>query len=368
MRRPNARPHLVLSRDSVLSSGLVLSLGLLAGCGDGVTAPATESGPDLPWARDSLGAVPEPADNPSTEAKVSLGRLLFYDPVLSRDGEVACATCHSEIWGMGDGLPLSVGVDGVGPVGPGRTGPNVTTRNASTLWNVGYRETLFWDGRSNTLEEQALLPIENEVEMDRDLDELVEDLRAIAGYQDLFAAAFPEADEPITSDHLAMALAAFERSFVTTLAPYDRYARGDEGALSDTAIDGMWLFADAGCADCHQPPRFETARFANRGVDDDDEGRAAITGDATDAGAFLVPTLRNLRETGPYFHDGSVIELEEAVAYEVARSDASLGASEANAIATFIRKGLMDRSHEPDRPEEVPSGLEVPLDGFRIPR
>lgn len=331
-----------------------------------------ETGPPLPWSRRALGEVPHPADNPPSADKHELGRLLFYDPILSRDQEVACATCHSEIWGMGDGLPLSVGVDGEGPAGPGRTGPNVTDRNASTLWNVAYRSELFWDGRASTLEEQALLPIEDEVEMDRDLEAVVADLKSNATYAALFAKAF--GPDSVTAENMAKALSVFQRRMVSELGPYDRYAAGDEGALNEEAVEGMWLFDEAGCADCHVPPLFDSARYADRGVGDgSDPGRQAVTGDPADHGAFRVPTLRNLRETGPYFHDGSVDDLDQAVAQEVARSVAegqsrALKEAEIEAIATFIRKGLMDRSQEPDRPEEVPSGLDVPLDGFRIPR
>jgi cytochrome c peroxidase len=319
-----------------------------------------------------LPEVAHPADNPPSAAKIELGRLLFYDPILSRDGEVACATCHSEIWGMSDGLPRSVGVDGEGPAGPGRTGPNVTERNAVTLWNVAYRSSLFWDGRATSLEEQALLPIETEVEMDRNLEEVVADLAANATYAALFEEAFGA--QGVTADGLAKALAVFQRTMISELGPYDRYVAGDEGALKSEAVDGMWLFDEAGCADCHQPPLFESERYADRGAGDgSDPGREAVTEEPADRGAFRVPTLRNLRETGPYFHDGSVVELEEAVAQEVARSVAEgqsrpLTEEETEAIAVFLRKGLMDRSQEPDRPEQVPSGLQVPLDGFRIPR
>src|SRR5690606_3483566 len=141
------------------ASALALACALPA-CGDGGSSgpsPAPEvpyDGPPIPWDYAPFPAIVDPADNPSTPEQVELGRLLFYDPILSRDRKVACATCHSEIWGMGDGLALSVGVDGVGPTGPGRDGPNKTRRNSMTLWNVGLREALFWDGRAGLLEEQ----------------------------------------------------------------------------------------------------------------------------------------------------------------------------------------------------------------------
>ena len=358
----------------IATAALLVAALALSGCAS--SDEDAQDGPELPW---ESGALPElviPADNPTTEAKVALGRMLFYDPLLSSDKEVACATCHSEIWGMSDGLEVSVGIDGEGMTGPGREGPNKTRRNSPTLWNVAYRQGLFWDGRSPSLEEQALKPIEAPVEMNRNIGELIEDLRAIDGYRSLFAAAFPGEAQPITQANLARALAALQRTFVSDRAPYDRYASGDAGALSSTAIEGMFLFAEAGCSSCHVPPLFESERYANRGIGDStvaDDGRFEVTGDPADQGAFRVPTLRNLRETEPYFHDGSVQTLPQAVAIEVARSveegdTPPLDDQQVHAIAVFLEKGLMDRSQEPDRPEEVPSGLDVPKDGFRFLR
>jgi cytochrome c peroxidase len=328
---------------------------------------------DLPWQDESFPALVDPADNPTTEAKIELGRNLFYDPVLSSDRKVACATCHSEIWGLGDGLPLSVGVGGVGPVGPGRTGPNQTKRNAPTLWNVAYREALFWDGRTPTLEEQALLPLANPVELNRAAEEVVAELRKNKEYLALFAVAFGESASPVSSDNLGKALAAFQRTMISNRSPYDRYVRGDVGALRPLALEGMFLFGEAGCAGCHAPPFFASNRYARRLPSQQDDGRYALTKQDDDRGAFRVPTLRNLRETGPYFHDGSVASLDAAVGIEIDNCVRDLGLrsftkSEQGAIAEFIRKGLMDRSREPDRPEQVPSGLQVPLDGFRIVR
>ncbi len=324
---------------------------LVALCG---CAPA---GDGVPWAP---GAFPPMVPHlEATPAQTALGRLLFYDPILSADREVACATCHSELWGLSDGLARSVGVGGEGAVGPGRHGPNVTARNAPTLWNVAYRRGLFWDGRAHSLEQQALMPIENAVEMGRQVPALVGELQQHEAYRALFDEAFGE----VSAVAIARALAAFQRTFVSDWAPYDRYLAGDPGALSPEAIEGMHLFHDAGCSGCHVPPLFEREAYFDRGVGDD-PGREAVTGDPADRGAFRVPTLRNLRETGPYFHDGSVASLEEAVAREAD----GLNGAEFAAIATFIHKGLMDRTHEPDRPESVPSGLALPADGFRIPR
>ncbi|MCA9297540.1 MAG: cytochrome-c peroxidase, partial [Phycisphaerales bacterium] len=142
-----------------MTRAVVVAALLLVGCseGEGARIPATVDGV-TPWPFTPLPPAPEPPDNPTTEAKVELGRMLFYDPLLSADRSVACATCHSEIWGMSDGLARSIGVSGKGPTGPGRTGPE-GRRNAQTLWNAAYRERLFWDGRVSSLEEQVLAPL-----------------------------------------------------------------------------------------------------------------------------------------------------------------------------------------------------------------
>ncbi|MFO0553740.1 MAG: cytochrome c peroxidase [Polyangiaceae bacterium] len=349
---------------AVFTGGLALSACTDAERVDPVDAPY--EGPALPWA---YSAFPERAPEPP--ATVELGRLLFYDPILSGDQETACATCHSEEWGMGDGLAVSIGVDGEGPTGPGRTGPNQTTRNALTLWNAVFRFELFWDGRVQSLEDQALKPLLQEKELALDPKEAARRIGAIPAYRALFRAAFP-GEDIVTPIQIARALSAFERTLISDLSPYDRYVGGDEGALSDESIEGMTLFAEAGCASCHVPPLFESNRYVMR-IPSDDPGRAAITGDDADEGAFRVPTLRNLRETGPYFHDGSVVALEDAVLAEsqvsAARGEGkSLDADEAALVAGFLKKALMDRSREPTRPDEVPSGLDVPRDGLRIPR
>jgi len=354
---------------------VLLAALALAGCSAEPEAGGPEyHGPPIPWAWAPFPAVKAPKDNPTTEAKVALGRLLFYDPILSSDRQVACATCHSEIWGMSDGLPRSVGIGGKGPTGPGRTGANVTRRNSPTLWNVAHKKTLFWDGRSPSLEAQALAPLAEPKELGRPPAEVAADLASIPEYAAAFDTAFPADAEPVSAKNLARAIAAFERSFSSRLAPYDRYVGGDAGSLDDETVRGMELFGEAGCAGCHVPPLFDSPRFASRGVGDgSDRGRFEVSGKPADDGAFLVPTLRNTRDSEPYFHDGSALTLRDAVAHEVARSVAdgssrALADDEVDAITRFLDKALTDRSEEPDRPESVPSGLAVPKDGFRIPR
>ncbi len=348
--------------------GVVLVAALSAGCGGSAPSPSEASGPPLPWARSSLGAPPSPADNPTTDAKVGLGRLLFYDPILSSDRRVACSTCHSESFGMSDGLPESIGVGGTGPIGPGRTGTMHTDRNAQTLWNAAYREHLFWDGRADSLEDQIFSPLTGPVEMNGDPHTLVADLSAIPKYVELFKAAFPKGTQPVSYTNATFAIAAFERTLTSRQASYDRYVAGDASALDAESIQGMKLFAEAGCSSCHVPPRFESERYDNRGIDNGDGGRFDVTNDPADRGAFRVPTLRNVSATAPYFHDGSVAKLEDAVAHEAARSyeqgqSRQLSNDEVAAITTFLDKGLTDQTNAPSRPDQVPSGLQVPVAG-----
>ena len=335
------------------------------------TGPEPYDGPPIPWDYAPFPAVVEPADNPTTADKIALGTLLFYDPILSRDQKTACATCHSEVWGMSDGLAVSIGVDGEGPTGPGREGPNLTTRNAPTIWNVAFKDELFWDGRSASLEAQALEPLKTETELDLDPESAVNALAAVPEYVDLFDAAFP--GEGITTENIARALSAMERSVLSVRAPYDRYTEGDVGAISETAKEGMQLFADGGCDGCHTPPLFESARYVARLPVGQDVGREEVTTDASDHGAFRVPTLRNVRESGPYFHDGSAPDLETAVRTEADVSAArgegrALTDEEVARVVVFLNKALTDRTKEPPRPHSVPSGLQIPEDGFRVPR
>lgn len=329
---------------------------------------------DLPhWSLVPLGMPSIPADNAQNPIKVELGNLLFHDPILSRDSEVACVTCHSQYWGLSDGLEVSVGLDGTGPAGLGRTGPNLTRRNSPSLWNVGFRESMFWDGRSSSLEEQALEPLLDPGEMGKDPEQVVAELAEIPEYVALFEAAFPEMATPMTVESMAMAIAAFQRTLLSNDAPYDQYAAGDRNAMSAAEIRGMTVFGELGCHSCHVPPRFEAELYADSGVpnmpDTADLGRAEVSFDADDEGLFRVPSLRNLRETGPYFHNGSIEQLDDAISFEVDRHGArGIDEGEFEDLAAFLSKSLMDRSAEPARPETVPSGLPVPPDGFRVVR
>lgn len=251
-----------------------------------------------------LPPLPVPDDNPMTAEKVELGKLLYFDKRLSKDGTISCATCHDPTMAWAEHDPTSTGIDG-----------QVGGANSPTVINAAYAEVQFWDGRAGSLEEQALGPIENPIEMGHDLTELVPQLNEIAGYRERFQAVF---NTDVTADGIAKAIAAFERTVLSGNSPYDKYKAGDESALTESQKRGMQVFEDVGCSSCHGAPLFSNYKFYNTGIgmdkDPPDEGRMAVTGDERDLGKFRVPSLREVANTAPYFHDGSVATLEEAVA------------------------------------------------------
>ncbi len=245
-----------------------------------------------------------PADNPLTEAAASLGRRLFYDPVLSRDRTVSCANCHQQRYGFSDPARVSEGVRG-------QTGE----RNAPHLANLAWvRAGLFWDGRAATLEEQVLQPISNPVEMDLDVERAVTRLADDPQYVQAFEAAFGVRPD---EEHLARALASFVRALVSTSSPYDRYLAGDSEALGASATRGLRLFFGerAECFHCHSEGTLTNDGYFNNGVFEEggDIGRQELTGRSGDLGKFRVPSLRNVAVTAPYMHDGSLATLEDVV-------------------------------------------------------
>ncbi len=361
-------------------AGLLL-LSAVAACGaSNSESPGLDVGPEdaaadqprLPWPNTPFPVPPDTNARAVVVAeRAELGRLLFYDPVLSVDRKTACATCHSEIWGMGDGLPRSIGHGSGLLSGPGRRGGTTLRRNAPQLWNLAFRRTLFWDGRSPSLEHQALEPLRALDELSRAPEEVVAELSALEGYVVRFAAAFPAAPAP-SVDNLAAALATFERGLVSARALYDGYAAGDAYALSDPMQRGMFRFAERGCATCHVPPLFESEMFFDRHVPHDadlaDEGRYEVTSNTADRRAYRVPSLRNVAFSEPYFHDGSVATLEAAITHELSQTGEPFDATDVQLIQRFLSDALKDESHEPNRPDDVPSGLPVPVDGTSVVR
>ncbi len=246
--------------------------------------------------------VPAPKDNPTTTSKVELGKQLFFDPRLSGDNAMSCATCHLPDKAFGDGLAVSPGVDG-----------KPLARNTQTCLNVGFFKSYFWDGRAGSLEEQALGPIQSPVEMNQNIEELEAELSVIPGYVSEFKTVF--GTKP-NRDTIAKALAAFQRTLVTGPSLFDRYLGGEEDALSEEAKKGLSLFrGEAGCIACHHGVLLSDGKYYRLGVSHRDEGRAKVTGNQEDRFRFRTPTLRNIAETGPYMHDGSQKTLQDVVTF-----------------------------------------------------
>jgi len=258
-----------------------------------------------------------PADNPLTEEGVALGRQLFYDPLLSMNGEVSCATCHLPENAFSDGLAFSVGVNG-------QEGP----RSSMSLANVGYYyKGLFWDGRSKSLEEQALVPVREPHEMNSDWSLVELKLRKHPEYPELFRKAFPIKDEKeITRFLVAKAIAQFERTLISANAKYDQVLEG-KATFTEAEERGRKIFFDASqdlpnseCGHCHLDPLFTNLDFFNNGIqhvngldDFPDKGRGKVTKIIYDNGKFRVPTLRNIELTAPYMHDGRFKTLDEVL-------------------------------------------------------
>jgi cytochrome c peroxidase len=247
-------------------------------------------------------SIPAPADNPVTDAKVALGKALFFDPRLSGSGAISCASCHNPSLGWQDGLAKGVGDKG------GRLG-----RHTPTILNVAWSEPLFWDGRADTLEDQAKGPLAAPAEMNMPHGEVVAAVSAVPGYLAAFKAAYP--GEPVNIDTIAKAIASYERTVVSGQAPFDRWVAGDDAAISDAAKRGFVVFNTKGnCASCHSSWRFTDDGFHDIGLPGQDIGRAKIMAGLTVLEyAFKTPTLRNIADRPPYMHDGSLPTLEAVI-------------------------------------------------------
>ena len=259
------------------------------------------------WLRPS--EVPQPKDNKLTPERIELGKLLYFDVRLSSSEKISCATCHHPKSGWSDLIPTAKAVGHEGRVGP---------RNSPVVLNTAYQSRQFWDGRARTLEQQALGPIEADVEMNMPLEVLIPKLNKIKGYQKLFAIAYPNSGGIITEKNLAKAIASFERTVVSTDAPFDRYIKGDKNAVNKYVLEGFKLFkGKAHCSDCHDGFNYSDGSFHNIGLNDGELngkelGRYLVKRRAAWYGVMKTPTLRDVAKSSPYFHDGSVKTLKEA--------------------------------------------------------
>jgi cytochrome c peroxidase len=263
---------------------------------DGVTVP--DIGPMPAY-------VPIPATNLNYEQKVNLGKQLYFDGRLSKNGAISCAFCHNPGTGFADARQFSIGAFGT-----------AGGRQAPTVYNTGFQPLQFWDGRAGSLEEQAIGPIHNPVEMAETHATVVPKISKIPGYQKQFQLIFGGG---ASLQHIAEAIAAFERTIVSQNSSFDKYVMGKKDAMSESAVRGMALFKGKGrCILCHNGPNFTDNQFHNLGVPQEgllkeDLGRFEVTRLERDKGAFKTPTLRSITETAPYMHDGVFKTLEEVI-------------------------------------------------------
>ncbi len=314
-----------------------------------------------------FGSLPEVWENPAnplTPEKIDLGRKLYYEHRLSLSQEISCNSCHMlDRFGV-DNKPFSDGHAGA------KTG-----RNSPTVYNAAAHIAQFWDGRAADVEEQAKGPILAGGEMAMpDPEHVIEVLESIPGYQPLFEAAFPGEEKPINYDNVAKAIGAFERK-LSTPGRFDAYLAGDDDALNEQERRGLAKFLSTGCAACHSGPALGGAMYQKLGLVKPwpyltDAGRAGVTGNEVETGFFKVPSLRNIAETGPYLHDGSVHSLELITAmmaeYQLGRT---LSPEDVDDIAAFLRSltGEIDEAYiaKPELPESgsnTPKPVNTPVD------
>jgi cytochrome c peroxidase len=313
-------------------------------------------------------ALPKHRDGYSPQ-QIDLGRLLFFDPVLSADKNLACANCHNPDLGFSDGMGRSVGARG-----------QISQRSAPTLWNSAFLQSFFWDARAHSLEEQAVGPLFSDHEMANSPRQLLADINQVEAYPSLFKQAFPDSNDALVIDNIVTALSAFQSSLISLNSPYDRYAHGDAKALSANQLEGLNVFRSfvARCSQCHTPPLFTNQQVAVIGTPEPaglprDVGAAKTFNAKRLRGGFKVPTLRNIAQTAPYMHSGRFATLREAAEfYTKGRghavpedeelllhwhiSDPNLTDTELDRLVDFM-EALSDQSFMPQVPTQVPSGL-----------
>jgi len=338
-----------------------LFLPLAVSAGDTPISPITIS-PAHSLGPERLGnllPVVVPPDNPQTTDKILLGKKLYFDTRLSKDNTVSCATCHDPAMGWSDEGPTSKGINN-----------QLGGRRAPPVVNAAYSLLQFWDGRAPSLEEQAKGPIENPIEMGNTHTTMLRTVNDIPGYIEEFKQVF--GTSPITVDQVAKAIAAYERTVVTTDSPFDRYVRGDDGAMTKLEKKGLEIFNGKGhCSACHWGGYFSDGRFHNLGVvpkdpAKPDEGRYAVTKNPKDMGAFKTPTVRDADPRAPFMHDGSEKTLEDVIRlYNRGGGDADdnldpmmvpLGLSEGEikALVAFMKRAMTSTNPEVANVKPIP--------------
>lgn len=357
---------------------------------------------DVPDDLGQISALPDsclyPINNPYSIEKKELGRLLFYDPILSGNRDISCATCHHPEFRYAESLDISIGVNGTGLGQHRKFNANndipFTKRNSQSLLNVAFngiddnglyspeKAPMFWDLRASGLEEQAILPIKTFEEMrghkfaeDKILDEVATRINNIPLYQTLFKKAF-NSGSTVTIDQISKSLANFQRSLLSNNSRFDKYMRGNKSALSEREIEGMAQFIKTGCARCHNGPMFSDFKTHVMGVVDNEKHAVSDSG-YQHTYAFRTPSLRNLRFTRPYMHSGKMQTLEQVLNFyeDLAGKDLpntnvkrekldtlatklKLAFTDINEIIEFINT-LNDDNFDKKIPTSVPSGLPV---------
>lgn len=304
----------------------------ISGTSSSSPAPKVET---VPAGLAGYEAMPIPADNPMTPEKVALGRQLFFDERLSIDGSRSCYSCHVCEHGLTDGLYKAVGADN-----------KPLTRNTPTLWNIGYHKEFYWDGRSDSLEQQAMAAWKGgNMGAGERTGEIVAKINALQDYRSQFQKVF---QSDATAENMMKAIAAFERTIIGGNTPWDRWRAGDQSAISQSAYRGWNIFQGIKCNNCHDGLLFTDQQYHNIGIGMDqsivDIGRAEVTKRQGDYGAFKTPTLRDIAKSGPYFHDGSAKTLEEAV-------DIMLAGGKPNAF--IDKKNLKPQRVLPEQREDL---------------
>jgi cytochrome c peroxidase len=330
-----------MKQQGLRSATAAAALSIFAFCGlaeaaEKVPAP-TEA--DRVWLLGEPGA---PEDNKPNTARIVLGRALFFDPRLSGNGTVSCATCHNPALGWSDGLATGVGINGT-----------VLGRATPTIVNTAYNTQFMWDGRKKSLEDQALGPMKTPEEMRTDFGAAIDLLKRLPDYQAMFKSAYP--GEEIAEETIAKAIASFERTVVSKDSRFDRWVAGDRSAITSSEWRGYQVFMDSAkgnCAVCHRPPNFTDNGYHNIGIahapGKEDLGRYKIRPAAILKGAFKTPTLRDIELTAPYFHNGTAATLVDVVDHYVRSGDdqsnlspdmrkLSLSDSEKSDLVAFLR-------------------------------
>ncbi|WP_232107291.1 cytochrome-c peroxidase [Gimesia alba] len=333
-----------------LTAGVVFTFVISAGS---FTVQAEEPVIKVPA---GLPPIEFPEDNPPTAEKIALGKQLFFDKRLSRDNTISCASCHAPDKGYSNADQFATGFKG-----------QKGGRNSPTVINAAYNKFHFWDGRAGSLEEQALGPIANPIEMNLTLKEAVDRINAIPGYKKQFQKVF---GSDATEENIAKAIATYERTVLCGDAPYDKFKVGDKKALSEPAQRGMKLFfGKAVCSACHSGPNFTDNAFHNIGVGMDakepDVGRKAISKLGGDQGSFKTPSLRDIARSGPYMHDGSMQTLKEVVEHynkggipnefldeEIYKLN--LTPQEVDDLVTFMKEGLASSNYPEHKAPKLP--------------